>query len=268
MIHHKNQGFTLIEVGVVITIIGLIVTGIVVSSELLASAKIQRAVSEVRQYSAAAKTFKQKYKQLPGDFDLAYDLWGTDCVGYADPTDCRGNGNGFLEEQPEPAADYHLLVEIHQFWRHLMLEDLIKVNLLGVATPAAGTTCDDFTGYSHSPGCTSPEGPWGGSYFHVASTIDIATANSLRYGRRTDNYFMLSALDTSTASPHPSAATPAQARVIDSKMDDGLAGSGIVVATNSECTIGGVDPVENIDAEYDLSIEDRACGVGFFMMDY
>lgn len=62
-----NHGFTLIELSIVMTIIGLIVGGILIGSELILSARIQRTVSQMEKLVTATYTFKAKYNWIPGD---------------------------------------------------------------------------------------------------------------------------------------------------------------------------------------------------------
>ena len=66
--HKKNQqGFTLVEMSIVLVIIGLIVGGVLVGQDLVKGAQIRATVAQLQQYDAAINTFRGKYDQFPGD---------------------------------------------------------------------------------------------------------------------------------------------------------------------------------------------------------
>jgi len=65
--NHKSNGFTLVELSIVLIIIGLLVGGILVGQSLIQSAKINRLVSDLRQCEIAVTQFYGKFKRYPGD---------------------------------------------------------------------------------------------------------------------------------------------------------------------------------------------------------
>src|SRR5665213_3372659 len=70
--HRQNrQGFTLIELSIVLVIIGLIVGGILVGRDMIEAAKVRATVSQYEKFITAANTFKLKYGDLPGDLTTA-----------------------------------------------------------------------------------------------------------------------------------------------------------------------------------------------------
>lgn len=67
---HKNpirNGFTLLEISIVVVIIALIAGGVLVGRDLLAAASIRSLVSQQQQLQAATLAFATKYHCLPGD---------------------------------------------------------------------------------------------------------------------------------------------------------------------------------------------------------
>jgi len=63
----RNKGFTLIEIAIVITIIGLLIAGVIKGMSLIQSAKVSSAITLAQDLSAAVTAFKQQYHMLPGD---------------------------------------------------------------------------------------------------------------------------------------------------------------------------------------------------------
>jgi prepilin-type N-terminal cleavage/methylation domain-containing protein len=63
----RMQGFTLIELSIVLVIIGLIVGGVLVGQDLIRAAEVRATISQIEKYNTAANTFLGKYGYLPGD---------------------------------------------------------------------------------------------------------------------------------------------------------------------------------------------------------
>lgn len=84
-----KQGFTLIELSIVLIIIGLLVGGIVAGSHLVESAKINATANEMQQIKQALIIYRAKYGKIPGDDNEAATRWGvSNCGSY-----CNGNGD-------------------------------------------------------------------------------------------------------------------------------------------------------------------------------
>jgi len=66
-----QQGFTLIELSIVLVIIGLIVGGILVGQDLIKGAEIRATVAQVEKYNSAVNTFRTKFNAMPGDIPQA-----------------------------------------------------------------------------------------------------------------------------------------------------------------------------------------------------
>lgn len=62
-----KNGFTLVELSIVLVIIGLLIGGILVGQSLIDSAKINQQVRQVQQYQIAVRNFTTKYRTPPGD---------------------------------------------------------------------------------------------------------------------------------------------------------------------------------------------------------
>lgn len=63
----KPQGFTLVEVALVIVVIGLLVGGFLKGKELITQAKIKNIQSTFESVAKALYTYQERYHALPGD---------------------------------------------------------------------------------------------------------------------------------------------------------------------------------------------------------
>ena len=75
----KNQGFTLIEIAIVLVIIGLLLGGILKGQELITSARVRNLISQQDGVKAAFFGFQDRFRALPGDYTAAT----TNIVGVA-----------------------------------------------------------------------------------------------------------------------------------------------------------------------------------------
>src|ERR1700744_2868548 len=96
--HHLQQGFTLIELSIVLVIIGLIVGGILVGQDLIRAAETRAQISQIEKYNSAVNTFRGKFGALPGDMALSV----ANQFGFATGSSCDGttgkrDGNGLLD---------------------------------------------------------------------------------------------------------------------------------------------------------------------------
>ncbi|MEK6210703.1 MAG: prepilin-type N-terminal cleavage/methylation domain-containing protein [Pseudomonadota bacterium] len=90
------QGFTLIEIAIVLVIIGLLLGGILKGQELITSARVRNLISQQDGVKAAFFGFQDRFRALPGDYTAAT----TNVVGVAATAACglgNGNGNGRVE---------------------------------------------------------------------------------------------------------------------------------------------------------------------------
>ena len=91
----RQQGFTLIEMSIVLVIIGLIVGGVLVGQNLIKAAAARAQISQIERYQTAVSTFYGKYGYLPGDIppSPAAQFGFVTRAG----TVGRGDGNGELD---------------------------------------------------------------------------------------------------------------------------------------------------------------------------
>jgi prepilin-type N-terminal cleavage/methylation domain-containing protein len=110
---HKQSGFTLIEIAIVLVIIGLLLGGILKGQELINSAKVKNLAQDFRAIPVYIYGYQDKFKALPGDDKAAT----THLTG----ADNNGNGNGIIEGKYIPAAISGPGSETLNFWQHVRL---------------------------------------------------------------------------------------------------------------------------------------------------
>jgi prepilin-type N-terminal cleavage/methylation domain-containing protein len=115
----KSQGFTLVEIAIVLVIIGLLLGGILKGQEMITQAKIKNVIADFSGISAAYHGYVDRYKKIPGDDPCA---GGAVTVGNCGTTTGRwtgataGSGNGVV------AGTYNTTTatdESRLWWDHL-----------------------------------------------------------------------------------------------------------------------------------------------------
>jgi prepilin-type N-terminal cleavage/methylation domain-containing protein len=224
-----TDGFTLIEISIVLVIIGLIVGGVLVGQSLISAAGVRATISQIEKYNQAANTFRGKYGYLPGDIpnpdatNFGFAARGTiaDHLGEGDGDGLlEGNWSGVSTASPANGLSQGT-GETALFWVDLSAADLIEgtFNTASCCTPPG----------SNVPATALP------SYFPPAKIGQGAYVYV--YSNNGVNYFGVLAITGINASNAgllsggiggPAGFTTQQAYAIDSKIDDGLPQSGSV----------------------------------------
>lgn len=103
-----QTGFTLVEMAVVLVIIGLIIGGILEMGSIHQSAQAKDVISMVGDISAAASSFKENYKYLPGDFPAAAnEIANVNALCVAGGANA-GDGNGAISALESACVPEHL----------------------------------------------------------------------------------------------------------------------------------------------------------------
>lgn len=92
----KEEGFTLVELAVVMIIIGLLIGGILKGQELITNARITSTIGEMEGISAAYNDFRNQFNAVPGDMNNANVRIANCGAGTANLACTNGNGNGVI----------------------------------------------------------------------------------------------------------------------------------------------------------------------------
>ena len=221
MSRSAQRGFTLLEMGIVIVVIGLITGGILVGQDLIRTAEVQSIVTSMQKYQAATGRFQSQFASLPGDMPDASSHW----AGAAD-----GDGDSFIDN------DFSLLgpistPEAYQFWLHLNLAGEIAEPMTG--SKYVGT--DTITA-----GLNAPTSKIGGSVLMPGYDANTAFVNVPAVAP--DNFFIFSGDTTANLGFPAPILTPGEAMMIDTKIDNGTSNTGSVVGypDDGTCITGAV----------------------------
>ncbi len=105
---HSKQGFTLVEIAIVLVVIGLVVGGIAVGKDLIEASQTRKLYSELTQYESMVVTFKSRYGGYwPGDYPYAQQVISTETTS--------GDGSGDINSWPKAGHTW----EGGLAWEHL-----------------------------------------------------------------------------------------------------------------------------------------------------
>lgn len=223
----NQQGFTLIELSIVLVIIGLIVGGVLVGQDLIKTAEVRAAIAQIEKYNSAVNTFRGKYNGVPGDLEqaqaTAFGLYSATAATGAPAF--YGDGNGLLEggaASGAAPAGTNIIGENAIFWRHLS-----EANIVDGAFGTIGTGALTAASGAYAVAVTTPS--------QAIPTSKLGPAGSITvYGNSGLNYYQIVPITQIATTGAPTLGTngmtPIQAYNIDAKIDDGAPNAGTVLA--------------------------------------
>ncbi len=257
----SNQGFTLVELAIVLVIIGLIVGGIISGQEMIRSASLKSDLRAITQYATATNTFRDKYGDLPGDIPIATDFSlhqingvNTACQTGAGPS-FNGNGNGTLED----FGDTNIVNngEMANFWFHLANSALITLPI-----KTDGSDCTDLQLADEF----YPKLEAGGGIIAVSSTSQLYFI----LGRGSSQDPRIDGLGNIGSDE----IFPIDAFYLDQKIDDANPLTNQMIVTNNYQKISDSSGIVNVDTDdsatncifngsYNTTYEAASCTLGF-----
>jgi prepilin-type N-terminal cleavage/methylation domain-containing protein len=211
MVTFRRNGFTLIELSIVLIVIAIIAGGVMAGRNIIRASKVASVVSDYNKYKTVILLFFEKYSALPGDMSNATSYWSTTY---------NGNGDGDI-----------LPYEFYPGWQQLALAGLIGGKFTGtLGSPPRVCVDVNFPGtkiFKNAGYHIMNYYPDTGYYtkFSGGLYISIGRENCI-----SDAYY-----------PHGlnGGLYPPDAKSVDDKMDDGLPYSGQVMQPyNYACPTG------------------------------
>jgi prepilin-type N-terminal cleavage/methylation domain-containing protein len=219
--HPANRSqfaFSLVELSIVLVILGLLVGGVLAGQSLIRAAELRAVTTEYNKFYTASRAFRDKYFAVPGDMSNATKFWGASAAcpataGTGTQT-CDGDGNGSIGLSGG-TSQYS---ESFTYWQHLANAGLIEGTYTGMS--GAGGSYESNT--TNSPKSKLASAIWFVSTdtFSAPAFFPVALARS---------NFRIGAL-AGTNWPFGKLLKPEEAWNIDTKLDDGLPGTGKVTA--------------------------------------
>ena len=253
-----RNGFSLVELSIVLVILGLLTGGILAGQNLIRAAELRAVTTEFDRYIAATQTFRDKYFAIPGDFRDATKFWGRlssagHCVtnsaqAVATPGACDGGGNG----QVNNGSTANQSQEPFQYWRQLALAGLIEGDYTGIAG-AAGTR--QLIRGENAPASKLGQGAW---HLHSVGSHD---GSSFAWAGDYGNSFTYGKVEATDITEAP-IMSPEEMWNLDTKMDDGRPSFGRLTTyrTTPNCQTQTNQPQSAaVNNEYNLTNTSNVC---------
>ncbi|MBF0267611.1 MAG: prepilin-type N-terminal cleavage/methylation domain-containing protein [Alphaproteobacteria bacterium] len=198
-----EEGFTLIEMSIVLVIIGLLIGGVLKGQELIDSTRLKAVVTQWDAIKAATNGFQDRYNAMPGDYNAANTT--IRATGVQD-----GNGDGTIGAAAAAGATFGanaIAGENLNAWAHLAAANLVS----GVSLNSAANTAQAAASGGIMPGRIA------NTFYTIIQGTDVADTSI--WAR-----FQLGTAGAMTGDP----LTPRQAAEIERKYDDSAPTTGSI----------------------------------------
>lgn len=256
-----RNGFTLVELSIVLVILGLLTGGILAGKSLIRSSELNSVLTEYKRYVAGVQTFRDQYNGLPGDITTATRAWGDQATGTGacadagipdgSPGTCNGNGDGTVAGNTSN--------ERFRFWQQLALAGMIEGSYTGIAGSGGSQ--------HHVPGQNCPASKLSNTGWTVDSHVNTYAGDGNNLWSWTVNtapghMFKMGYAATNDETYDP-AFTQEEIWNMDKKIDDGKPGLGKVWTRYwANCT-DAADRDSAATANYKFTSTDKQCAPYF-----
>ena len=225
--HRNRQGFSLVELAVVLVIIGLIVGGVLKGQDLIQSAQLNAVQTDANKIRTAMNTFQNKYVALPGDLSNPDDVIDSEIFGDSD----GGNGDGRIDGDRTTGDS-----EAVQAWVHLAASGLLgQIN----ASELDGNALDATNSFSGAVG----------GFYSLGQGLD---GDSLNFQEVSNSEIWL-VLANDNDDSHDGPIVPAdEAAELDRKTDDGAPDTGSLRGDTASGDDGCMDSPDGDDPAYNI----------------
>lgn len=260
-----QRAFSLVELSIVLVILGLLTGGILAGQSLIRASELRAISTEYGQWVTATLSFRDKYFALPGDMANAGKVWGMantagtngECAAPASNTGtgtqtCNGDGDGQVGDSA---------YEMFRYWQHLANAGLVEGSFTGIA--GLGGVANAVL-RQNVPASKLSNSGWSVFYSGNYTTSGQSWVQGIY-----DNYLIVGTSDPIIYTLRP-AFKPEEVWNIDTKMDDGMAGTGKIVpypyasgSTSSCSTITAAASNGDTSGAYALTSNRVLCSIAF-----
>lgn len=212
-----QQGFTLVELAIVMIIIGLLIAGVLKGQQLISNARVTATIAQIKGIDAATSTFRDMYEAVPGDLPNPNNrLPNCGNITGCNPGAIATLGNNRVDSAFNAAPT----AEGIAFWVQLSTADLIS----GIDATRGAVWGGQF-----------PQAEIAGGY-HVAywagNAVLPSNVSGVAANTRSGHYLALHGTQNGSVANTGVMNANAAAR-IDRKIDDGVANSGSVLSAGA-----------------------------------
>jgi len=239
----NNKGFTLIELSIVLVIISLIVAGIMGGQSLVHAAAIRAQAQQLKGFEVAYNNFTLQYDAVPGDMKNATDYWPGVVT--------NGDGSGALTHGSTEAWDTLVTENVH-FFHHLSQAKLIRGEYDG--------TWEMGVGYPELK-ITEGVGMVAGGFTSIIVPFMLQMSNERANAKKTAALYLNVVKPAKINAEYRinyGSMSPATARSLDRKIDDGLASVGSFQSYRPFLSLNG-DCLDCVDGQYLLEETEITC---------
>lgn len=260
--HSLREGFTLIELAIVLVVIGIIIGSIFVGQGMIRDSQLKGVISEITRYKSAINAFHEEYHGIPGDIPNATSFWGVaggngtgldtacyDALGSGTAT-CNGNDDGFITNNAGfPSSGIR---EDLRAWQHLYNAALIESKVTGTHTGTA-YTC----GFCTSTGVNIPASKLNGAGYSMLN-LGTTSGHIQWYDGNYGNVIFFGSQRNYTSG---GILKGDEAMLLDTKLDDGSPSTGRIAAWKSIITPGCTTTDVDATAAYNATNNNPVCAL-------